>query len=262
MELILPTMIGTIAGMTGSVAGLGGGIIIVPALIYLMNLPSQQAVGTSLVVIVFVAVSSVISYAKQGRIDYKSAFYFMVFSIPGSIIGANVGKDFSDDIFSVFFGILLILIFLYMLINPKQKDYSQSTNVNIKRQFTDSMGKQYNYGFNKFSGMCISFCVGFISSLFGIGGGVLMVPAMIMLFAFPPHIATATSMFIILFSALVGSLTHMALEHIKWEFVALLAPGAYIGGILGAKLASIIPSKLIIYILRALILVIAIRMII
>jgi len=262
MELMLPTMIGIIAGITGSVAGLGGGIIIVPALIYLMDLPSQQAVGTSLVVIVFVAVSSVISYARRGRIDYHSAFYFMVFSIPGAIIGAHVGKDFSNDIFSVFFGMLLILVFIFMFINPKQSNYSYNANISMKRQFTDSLGKQYNYEFNKLYGMCISFCVGFISSLFGIGGGILMVPAMIMLFSFPPHIATATSMFIILFSAIVGSITHMTLDHVKWEFVVLLAPGAYIGGILGAKLASIIPSKLIIYILRILILVVAIRMII
>ncbi|OEF96498.1 sulfite exporter TauE/SafE family protein [Desulfuribacillus alkaliarsenatis] len=258
-ESLILIAIGIVAGIVGSIAGIGGGIIIVPALIEIFNAPSQHAAGTSLVVIVAIAFASTMAYAKQQRIDYRSALLFITASAPGAFLGAYIGKQFSEEAFTTFFGILMILLFLFLsLDHKKQKSYGSPS---IKRDFIDSVGKSHSYSFNRTISLIVAFCVGLISSLFGIGGGALMVPAMIMLFSFPIHIATATSMLIILVSAIVGSFTHMALGHVIWSYVLLLAPGAYIGGVLGARVAIKLRSNNLIYFLRLVILVVALRMI-
>lgn len=249
-----------ISGITGSIAGIGGGIIIVPALMFIFLVPSQQAAGTSLVIIVIIAFSAVIAYAKQRRIDYRSGILFIIASAPGALLGAYIGHGFTEEAFSLFFGMLMILLLLFLSIDPQRpKNYGRPS---VKRKFHDAMGKSHEYGFNRTIALLVAFCVGIISSLFGIGGGILMVPAMIMLFSFPVHIATATSMFIILISSMVGSLAHAFYNHILWQYVLLLAPGAYLGGIIGAQLAMKVRSKNLIVFLKILVFILAVKILV
>ena len=75
-----------------------------------------------------------------------------------------------------------------------------------------TLGRTSYYGYPVWFALLLTFCVGFSSGLFGIGGGSILVPAMILLFLFPPHVAVGTSMFMVLLSALVNSTTHIALR--------------------------------------------------
>lgn len=108
--------------------------------------------------------------------------------------------------------------------------------------------------------MTLSFFVGYLSSLFGIGGGSVLVTAMVLLMAFPAHIAIATSMFAILFSSIVGTISHAAFDNILWGMVWWLAAGALIGGQVGAKIAAKLPAKLILRILAVCLMIVAIRL--
>ena len=109
--------------------------------------------------------------------------------------------------------------------------------------------------------LSISFVVGFISGLFGIGGGSLLVPSMILLFSFPPQIAIATSMLIVLLSAILSSITHITLGNINWMYAFMLIPGAWVGGRLGAIINNKLNDKIIVTILRIILIVVGIRMI-
>ncbi|OEH86650.1 hypothetical protein BHU72_10390 [Desulfuribacillus stibiiarsenatis] len=258
-DMLVLAIIGFISGFTGSIAGIGGGIIIVPALIYIFGISSQTAAGTSLAVMVFIAISAVSTFAKQGRIDFRSASQFIIASAPGAVIGAYIGRGFSEQAFSVFFGILMILISVFLSID--QKHTKSMGPPSARRRFRDITGKEYKYQFNRSFALGVSFCVGLLSSLFGIGGGALMVPAMIMLFSFPPHIATATSMLVILATSVFGSISHFLLGNIQWYYVLLLAPGAYVGGVIGAIIAKRLNSKILFAILRLIIFLVALRMI-
>jgi len=132
----------------------------------------------------------------------------------------------------------------------------------VKRTFVDADGVEHEYGYKRWVALLVSFFVGLISSLFGVGGGLLMVPAMLVLFRFPPHVAAATSMFVIFLSAVVGSTTNLLYGNIEWLYVLLLAPGAWAGGQLGALLAKRLKGKTLVFILRLLILGVAIQMIV
>src|SRR6476659_8307737 len=99
MEWIVLVLIGLAASSLGSLIGLGGGIIVVPSLLYLGTLPGfdhitpQVAVGTSLFTMIFTGLSSTLSYMKHKTIDYKSGLIFLIGSGPGSILGAWVTES-------------------------------------------------------------------------------------------------------------------------------------------------------------------------
>ncbi|MFC7443242.1 sulfite exporter TauE/SafE family protein [Laceyella putida] len=266
MEWILLFVVGFLAGTVGSLVGLGGGIIIVPALLYLAGFhPSFQgitpsvAVGTSLLLIVLTALSSTLSFLKQKRVDVKSGFTFFLACGPGAMVGASLTRLFQSDSFFVAFGCLMI--FVSWLLRVKEKGATRKVRLDVMRTFTDAAGTVHEYGYHRLTALGLSFLVGVISGLFGIGGGSLLVPMMILLFRFPPHVATATSMLIIFLSSIVASVTHVVQGNIHWISALVLAPGAWVGGKIGAWISSKLSSRALLNLLRIAILVTAVRMI-
>ncbi|MEC1618283.1 sulfite exporter TauE/SafE family protein [Bacillus haynesii] len=267
MEYLILIILGFIAGTIGSLVGLGGGIVIVPSLLFLAGLPMlfdhvtpQMAVGTSLVVIIFTGLSSTLAYMKYKTVDYKSGLIFFIGSGPGSIAGAHVSTYFSSDSFSLWFGIFMILISLSLMIKKKVKP-AEKKHTGVIRTFTGDEGQEYTYSYHPLAGIAIAFFVGFLGGLFGIGGGSLMVPAMILLFLFPTRVAVATSMFIIFLSSVAGSAGHVIAGHVNWLYAFALIPGAWFGGQLGAYINKKMQTKTIVLIMRFVLIIIGIRLI-
>lgn len=254
-------MVGLFAGISGSLVGLGGGFIVVPALTFLFPgmMPAHIA-GTSMAMLLFNSISSTFVYAKQKRIDYAAAFWFAAVSVPGSIIGAFIAVHIAGKAFFVGFGLFLIFVSLLLLFKPKEPLYLP-LRPTVQRRFTDAFGQTFEFAYHRPTGVAISFLVGFASSLFGIGGGSLMVPTMTLLLAFPPHIAVATSMLQIFLSALVSTATHAYLSNIDWLKVLFLSPGAIIGGQIGSRIAKRLPAGLILRLLAVMLIIVAVRLI-
>ncbi|MCJ7840475.1 sulfite exporter TauE/SafE family protein [Lederbergia sp. NSJ-179] len=267
MEYILLLFGGLLAGTIGSLVGLGGGIVIVPLLLGLgavsiLPMSPQIAVGTSMITVVFTGLASTLAYMKLKRVDYKSSLYLFVGSGPGGIAGSWVNRYLNDDSFSLYFGIFIILVAILLTLKHKQKRVEKPKKTGIQRQFTTTEGDIYTYGFHLTVAIPIAFLIGFISGLFGIGGGSLLVPALILLFSFPPHIAIPTSMLIVFLSAIVSAITHITLGNVNWLFALLLIPGAWFGGKLGAYINSKLSSNTIVTILRIVLVIVGIRMIV
>ncbi|MGF2617659.1 sulfite exporter TauE/SafE family protein [Rossellomorea vietnamensis] len=268
MEWILLVLIGLFAGALGSLVGLGGGVIIVPALVYfggytdlLDDLGPQVAVGTSLIIMIFTGLSSTLAYIKHKTVDYKSGLLFFIGAGPGSVIGAVVNKSFSMESFNLYFGFFMILVSFILMIRSKIKPIETFKKSSYQRSFTDASGREFFYGFPPLLGVAIAFFVGFTSGLFGIGGGSLMVPAMILIFLFPPHVAVATSMFMVFLSAMVSSATHIYLGNINWLYALAIIPGAWFGAKGGAYLNSKLQSAALVNILRIILVLIGIRLV-
>lgn len=262
MEYIPLLFIGLLAGTIGSLVGLGGGIIIVPLLIGLHSLSPQLAVGTSIVTVMFTGLSSTLTYMKHKRIDYKSGLILFIGSGPGGIIGSWVNNFLNGDSFSLYFGIFLILVSIILMLRDKTKPLSLTKGAVIKRTFVTKEGDTIHYEFPPILAIIIAFFVGFISGLFGIGGGALLVPAMMILFSFPAQIAVATSMFIVFLSAVVNSIVHISLGNVNWVYALILIPGAWFGGKIGAYINTKLSGNTIIYLLRITLIILGIKMII
>jgi uncharacterized protein len=259
IENILLLLVGMFAAISGSVVGLGGGFIIVPILALFQDMSVTQIVGTSMAVLIFTSLSSTLNYYKQKRIDFKSGLIFALSMFPGSILGAWITTYVTDKLFFILFGSFMMLISLSLIFKPNKKVDLPFPHT-ITRKFIDSTGKEHIYSYNQWVAIIISFFAGILSSLFGIGGGSVMVPTMLLLLSFPVHIAAATSMFSILLASIVGTISHAAYGHPVWSMVVWLAAGSLIGGQLGAKIASKLPEKIILRVLSVCLITVAVRL--
>ncbi len=265
MDFSLLFILGIIAGTIGSLVGLGGGIIIVPSLLFLQSLgilshPLQQQniVAISLMAIIFTALSSTISNFRSNKIDVKSGLIFFIGVGPAVILGTIASKYIDERQFYIFFGLLMLLTTYLITIKDKIKPVKLKCNMIRYYEFD---GLQYEYTYNIYFGIIISAVAGFLAGLFGIGGGSIFVPMMLILFKFPIHIATATSMFIILMLSIVGSISHILLGNIIISYVIYIGIGAYIGGAIGPFISSKVSNKTLTNILRLVVIIIAIQMI-
>lgn len=267
MEWIILMLIGLVAGTLGSLMGLGGGIIVVPALMILSNylailagITPQVAVGTSLLIMIFTGLSSTLTYLKHKTVDLKSGLLFFCGSGPGALLGVYLNNGIEQNLFLIFFGSFIILISFILLVRKKFRPI-KPTERGIKREYINDIGDKIVYGYHPIPAILIAFFVGMCSGLFGIGGGSIMVPAMILLFGFPPHRAVATSMFMIFLSAILSSATHISIGNVHWILALVLVPGAWFGGILGAKINQQLRSDTVVNILRLFLVIIGIRLI-
>lgn len=267
MEYVLLVIVGFLAGTIGSLVGLGGGVIIVPSLLFLgsthwlPHVTPQAAVGTSLVVIIFNGLSSTLSYMKEKMVDYQSGLLFFIGSGPGAIIGAWMNNKLSLEHFSFYFGLFLIAVSFFLSFSKNASVRSQRKTFKITRTYITNEGETVTYGYNPIVAIVISFIVGFFGGIFGIGGGSLMVPAMMILFFFPPHVAVATSMFMIFLSSLVSSLTHIFMGNVQWLFALALIPGVWFGAKTGAFINKRLRSKTVVIVLRLVLVLLGIRLI-
>lgn len=266
MEFILLVFIALCSGIIGALVGLGGGAILVPATLFIglnlgmiPDLTPQKVVGLSVVMMIFTGLASTISYMKSRTVDYKSGFIFFIGSVPGTILGAWINKGLDLPSFNLYFGILLIILSIILLVRDKIKPVKWFVQNGIKREFTDAEGNEYVFGYPIWFAILLTFSIGFASGLFGIGGGSMLVPAMIILFLFPPHVAVATSMFMVFLSSIVNSATHIYLGNVPWIYTIPVIPGAYIGAKIGAALNKKIKSDSLVLALRIILLLLGIR---
>jgi len=211
--------LGFVAGILGSIIGLGGGIIIVPVLTF-MGFSPTLAVSNSLFAAFSNSVASTAMYAKQKRIELSLGWKLGLMAVPGTILGAFISSEISPDIFKILFALVLIssasYIFLKRKIEEKPIDVSRLLLV-------------FSAG--------ASFFAGIISSLFGIGGGLIFVPLMVVALGISMKRAAPTSQFILMFASFSGLIMHSMLGHPDYYQALLLSIGAFAGGILGARLS-------------------------
>jgi uncharacterized membrane protein YfcA len=252
--------LGLVVGCFGTLIGAGGGFILVPILLLIYpNEKTEFITSISLAVVFFNALSGSIAYARMKRVDYKSGIIFSIATIPGAILGALSTAFIPRRAFDVIFGVLMMLAAAYLWASAREDHSAQSRRrVAHGSQFTasrlthrhliDGDGIEYRYAFDARVGIILSVFVGYLSSVLGVGGGFIHVPALTRLLDFPVHVATATSHFVLAVMALTGTLVHIA----SGSFVhgvrrtALLALGVIVGAQFGAALSNRVSGKMII----------------
>lgn len=266
MEFAVLAIIGLLSGVIGSIAGLGGGTILVPLTLFvglslgmIPDITPQSVVGLSVIMMIANGLGSTLSYMKIKTIDYKSAFLFFTASIPGIVLGAWINKSLSLQSFNLYFGILLIVLSTLLLTRKYLKPIHWFVDHGKKMKFTDPQGQKHIYGYPVWFAVLLSLFIGMTSGMFGIGGGTMIVPAMILLFLFPPHVAVATSMLMVFLSAIVNSVSHISLGNVPWLYTIPVVPGAYFGGMLGAYLNGKMKSETLVLVIRIILLVFGLR---
>ncbi|MHA7647000.1 sulfite exporter TauE/SafE family protein [Nitrosopumilus sp. S4] len=211
--------LGFAAGILGSMIGLGGGIIVVPVLTFLGFSPTAAA-SNSLFAALSNSIASTISYTKQKRIEFSLGLKLGLLSIPGTVLGALISTDVAPVTFKILFGFVLIASAVYIFLRKKiqTKDKSLSKQMML-------------------FAVAASFFAGIISSFFGIGGGIIFVPLMVVGMGMAMKKAAPTSQLILLFASSSGVVVHSLLGHPDFLQAGFLAIGSFIGGLVGARLS-------------------------
>ncbi len=241
-QLLWLIPLGFAAGILGSMIGLGGGIIVVPVLTFL-GFPPTAAASNSLFAALSNAAASTISYSRQKRIEYSLGFKLGLLSVPGTVLGAVVSTDVAPDIFKILFGFVLIASSVYIFLRKKIETGGKTIS---KQMIIFAIGA--------------SFFAGIISSFFGIGGGIIFVPLMVVGMGMAMKKAAATSQMILLFASLSGVIVHSLLGHPDFLQSGLLAVGSFLGGLVGARLSIDIKERYLQILISAVILIAAAKL--
>lgn len=247
--------VGVLIGAFGTLIGAGGGFVLTPMLLLVYPDESPELITSiSLAVVFFNAFSGSVAYARMRRIDYKSGVLFALATIPGAVLGALTTMYIPRQSFDLIFGLCMILAALFLLLRRErapQPVIQSPPRHHVVRSVIEADGTHHRFSYNLRVGIGLSMAVGYFSSLLGIGGGIIHVPAMAHILHFPVHIATATSHFTLAVMALTGTLVHIVtgvFHHGVPQTIAL-GLGVLIGAQFGARLSHHVQAQ---WILRSL----------
>lgn len=249
MESVLAFLVlGFSVGAFGTLIGVGGGIIFVPIFLLVYHWSPQHAIGTSLAVVFFNAISGSVAYIKQKKVYYDAAFRFSLATLPGAFLGSYLAEYFTSGSFRIVFGVILMIMAILTYFRPSKKSEQ------------DDFDPQ-TFRYSRTKGVVLSAGVGFLSSILGIGGGIIHVPAMVFMLSFPPHIATATSHFVLAISSLFGVASHLLLNNVLIKPALIIGFGAVLGAQFGARLSLKVKSRSIMLLLAIALFLLGIRLI-
>ncbi len=237
------------AGFVGAIAGLGGGVVIVPVLTLFFGVPIIYATGTSLVSTIATSSSSASAYVKQKVSNIKVGMSLEIATTAGAIIGALISAFLYSNhltyLIFIIFGIVLLLTILPNMSKMSTEMYERvaskpdwSTDLfQLRGEYYDrNLGVKIKYmGVRWWLGEIIMLSAGIISGLLGIGSGVLKVLGMDWAMKLPIKVTTTTSNFMIGVTAATGSAIYWALGYIQPFTAAAAAIGVLAGSYLGAK---------------------------
>ena len=250
MNFVLLFLFGGLAGMVGTLVGIGGGVFVSPLLFLVYGFSPQLVIGTSLAVVCCNTISGTIAYAFKRRINYSVAWRFALFTVPGAVIGAYLARIFNPLSFRIVFGIILIILPVYLFINALRSKHvasAENINLNLKQCLIVYL---------------LSIAIGALSSFIGIGGGIIHTPLLIYFLNMPVHMATATSHFILVFTSLTGVITHFWLGNVELYYALALGTGAVFGAQIGASISHKVESKRIIMLLAIILALTGLRLLI
>lgn len=216
-----------LASAFGSMVGLGGGFILVPVLRLFFGLAPAEAAGTSLVLIVANGASGAFAYLVQRRVHLRIGWLIAAGGLPGGIIGAILSLHITDRLFDWILALLLVAVAVDMGWNAEDRMRGRPQHQHVHAI----------KGMSSRAALVLGLAIGIFSSLFGIGGGVVLVPTLLYFSELPIHAVSATSQFGILLTSPVGLIAHALQRDIDLNDVIPLVAGGLLGGPIGARLS-------------------------
>lgn len=264
---LLLLLLGIIVGILGAILGIGGGIIMVPVLTFLFDMPIHNAIAVSLVVITANSMSTSAVYLKTGTANLNLGIALSAASVVGALIGSKTAVHLPQSIVMIILGVIQFIMAYLTYIKMKKGSKSYS-NVPLKEktffygEYKDTATGEvvrynpvktgYNFLFSAFSGV--------FSGLSGAGGGAMIIPGMNLISDIPIKAATATSSFIIGFTAAAGSIVYMQAGYVDVKVVCSIILGIYAGTTISMRYFSKITDKKVSYLLIGLLLIVAFQM--
>jgi uncharacterized protein len=247
MSVILFTLIilvgAYLAGLLGSLTGLGGGVIIIPLLTLVLKVNIHYAIGASLVSVIATSSGSAVAYVREGITNMRIGMFLEIATTAGAILGAMLALYLHTSLIAVIFGVILIFTAV-MSLRKKEDAVSQEKSwLSDKLKLNGSYpsdGQIVQYGVRRVGGgFVMMLFAGVISGLLGIGSGSLKVVAMDAIMRIPFKVSTTTSNFMIGVTAAASAVVYLQRGYID--------PGLSMPVVLGVLLGPLTGSKILVH---------------
>ena len=218
---------GSVIGLVLALVGGGGSILAVPLLVYLVGVPSAHAaIGTAAVAVALNAGTSLIGHARSGNVKWPCALTFALAGVLGAALGAETGKAMDGQKLLTLFGALMVLVGLSML---RPRSTADNPVVRLERSTASVLLPRL---------IPTGFGVGLLAGFFGIGGGFLIVPGLILATRMPLRVAVGTSLVVVTALGLTTATSYALSGYVDWLLVGLMVIGGLIGAGLGIPLGK------------------------
>ena len=219
--------IGLLGGFFSGMFGVGGGIVLVPLLVLVLRMPQRLASGTSLAAILPTAVAGTIGYAVQGSVDWVAAALLAAGAIAGSLLGtwllAKLPQTVLRWMFIAFLVIVAARMFFLVPDRAASLTFDAATIVAL---------------------VALGIITGILSGLLGVGGGVIVVPALMVLFGVGDLMAKGTSLLMMIPTSLTGTLANTKRGNVDLKAAAIVGILATIASTAGVAVAAIVSPQL------------------
>lgn len=247
-HLFRDLIIGVGVGVFSGALGVGGGILLVPYLVVVLAMAQKRAQATSLVMVAMAAAAGAVTYALAESVAWLPAVFIIVGGLLGSLLGSYLVQRTADHRLQIAFGVLLVIVAIRLLF-PTPTDVATSAEL---PELTPALGAAY---------IVIGIAMGALSALFGIGGGILLIPVLVTGFGFGQQFAAGTSLAVMVPIALLGALRLTKPGLTDWPLGIRFGLGSILGAVTGAALALAIPGDALRWVFAIVMLVVAVRMV-
>jgi uncharacterized membrane protein YfcA len=225
-QLLVFGLLGVIGGLLSGLAGVGGGVFFVPALMFVAGWNITEAVAASLVIIIFSALSGTLrNLSSENAINWRATALFSVTVAPSALIGVAISRVSPDRVVEVTFAVLLLA-----LAYPTARGRS---DVPAENKIPTALV------------LVAGVAIGTLSGLVGVGGGVLMVPLMMVGLGLRPKVAIPTSLAVTFFTGIVGAAGYIATGFDRLFSLPPLIVGSILGAWLSVRLRDITPDNIL-----------------
>jgi len=242
-QTIILIAVGFLAGGLGSIAGVGGGIIITPVLVLFFHVPLPNAVAASLVAVIATSTAASSVHVERHVTDVRLAMTLELTTTLGAAVAAIVAAHINHRVIAIIF-ILFLLYSAYSMLRKQLHDKQESGRAAESWQPGDAYQVR-NYP----AGLGVALIAGSVSGLLGIGGGPIKVPAMYLIMGVPLRVATATSNFMIGVTAATSALVYYGRGDLRMDIAGPLVVGVFSGSLIGARVAPRLKTRAIAYVL-------------
>lgn len=259
--ILILLLTGLAAGVLGALFGIGGGMIIVPVLTVVCGFGAVESAAASLVGIIATSVGGTVFYLDKGMTNIRLGLFLEISTVIGAIIGAFISALLEEWVVLAVFTTVILFSAIRMILN-KKGDVETSEDGEFK--FTDPKdGTTIRYDVkNKGVGFSLCSIAGVISSLTGVGGGLIKVPVMNILMNVPMKAATATSSYMIGITAFSGAIIYFINGQVDMAVAACIALGSFAGAMAGSRLSRLFDATALKRYFSILLFVIAVVMIV
>jgi uncharacterized protein len=229
-------IVGLVAGVASGMFGIGGGMVIVPALILLLGFTQLAANGTSLAALLMpVSIFAVVAYYRAGLLKVSIAFWVAIGLLVGGYLGGTVANDLPADVLKRLYGVFLLYM-AWRFAEPRKWYASMRGNGTTPVVEPENESTWYVL-------LIVGFVAGIMSGLFGIGGGAIIVPALVALLKFDQKLAVGTSLASLLIPNIPVVIPYVINGNLNFQTAFFVALGLIFGAFIGAKIALSLPSQ-------------------